>query len=52
MSKANLGDTLVAAKPNAVLIKLYLRNLLRALEEKAEWERAMKELGVKNTRVN
>jgi len=52
MSKANLGDTLVAANPNPILIKLYLRNLLRTLEEKSEWEAAMKKLGVKNMRVN
>ena len=36
----------------AELVKIYLRNLLRALEEKAEWEQAMKALGVKNTRIN
>ncbi len=42
----------MAAKPNPALIKLYLRNLLRALDEKAEWEAAMKKLGVKNMRIN
>jgi len=40
----------MAANPE--LVKLFLRNLLRALDEKAEFEKAMKKLGVKNARVN
>jgi len=42
----------MAAKPNKTLIALYLKNLLRSLDEKAEFEKAMKALGIKSTRIN
>ncbi len=42
----------MAAKPNPVLIKILLHRILKSLEDKAEFERAMAKIGVKNTRIN